>query len=243
MCQVYVQSGDRTGNWMRIENACREAADGGAELVCFPEASLLGWLNPDAHQVAYGIPGRDSERLSDLARELDLFICLGLAEKSGSKLFDAVILVDNSGDILLKHRKINTLDGLMDPPYSKGSEVQVVETGYGKIGMLICADSFDEEILLKMKKHSPDLLLIPYGWAAGEEMWPGHGKSLESTIKKVAEMTGANVVGTNLVGQVGDGPWKGMIYGGQSIAVDRTGQALGKGKDRDRDIVIFKVTF
>ena len=55
------------------------------------------------------------------------------------------------------------------------------------------------------------------------------------------ESQGAVVIGTNSVGAISRGPWKGRVYGGQSIAADKNGRTIGKGKDRDRDIAVVRV--
>jgi len=49
------------------------------------------------------------------------------------------------------------------------------------------------------------------------------------------------VVGTNLVGEITNGPWRGRVYGGQSVAVDNAGRTISMAKDRDRDINIFSI--
>jgi predicted amidohydrolase len=241
MCQIFSLDGDRDGNFVRIENAVGQAKDAGAEIICFPETIILGWVNSDAHKRAHSIPGKDSNRLCRLAEDYQAYLCVGLAEKEGSNLYDSVVLIDDKGKILLKHRKINLLTELMSPPYTAGKNVDVVETGFGKIGLLICADTHKEQILNRMAALKPDLLLVPYGYAAEENKWPGHGKELEKVVKKTAKKTAAPVVGTNLVGEITKGPWKGRIYGGQSIAVDKTGKTISTAKDRDRDINIFQI--
>ncbi len=156
-------------------------------------------------------------------------------------MFDSVVLIDDKGKILLKHRKINLLTELMNPPYTAGKNVDIVETEFGKIGLLICADTHKEDILHRMAMLKPDLLLIPYGYAAEENQWPGHGRELEKVVKRTAQKTGAPVVGTNLIGEITKGPWKGRIYGGHSIAVDKTGKTISVAKDRDRDINIVQI--
>ena len=241
MCQIFSFDGDRDGNFVRIENAVLQAKDSGAEIICFPEMIILGWVNSDAHNRAYPIPGKDSDRLCKLAKDYNSYLCVGLAEKDGSSLYDSVILISDKGKILLKHRKINLLSELMNPPYTPGKTVDIVETKFGRIGLLICADTHKDEILNRMAALKPDLLLIPYGYAAEENMWPGHGKELEKVVKQTAKKTGAPVVGTNLVGEITKGPWKGRIYGGQSIAVHKTGKKISIAKDRDRDINIFQL--
>ena len=241
MCQIFSLDGDRSGNFVRIENAIGEAKDAGADIACFPEAVLLGWVNPDAHKRACPIPGEDSDRLCKLAKDYDIHLCIGLAEKEGRRLYDSAVLIDNKGNILLKHRKINLLTELMSPPYTPGRNIDVVDTKFGKVGLLICADTHDNKILERMAALKPDLVLVPYGYAATEEEWPGHGKELEKVVTKTAKKTGAFVIGTNLVGEITNGPWKARMYGGQSIAVDRTGKVLIVTKDRDRDIKIINI--
>ncbi|MFC1633755.1 carbon-nitrogen hydrolase family protein [Planctomycetota bacterium] len=241
MCQIFTLDGDRRGNFVRIENAVREAKDAGADLACLPEMAILGWVNPDAHKRACPILGPDSDRLCKLAGDFDIHLCVGLAEKDGSRLYDSAILVDSGGRILLKHRKMNLLSELMTPPYTPGQEMGAVETEFGKIGLLICADTHENHILQRMAALKPDLLLVPYGYAAAEDEWPGHGKVLENVVKNAARRTGAHVIGTNLVGQITNGPWKGRVYGGHSVAANRTGRIISIASDRDRSISIYEI--
>ena len=241
MCQVFSLAGDRSGNFVRIENAIRQAKQAGADILCFPETVILGWVNPDAHKRAYPIPGKDSQRLCELAKEYQTYLCVGLAEKDGPNLYDSAVLIDDEGRILLKHRKINILTELMSPPYTPGKEVNVVETRFGRIGLLICADTFRDEILEQMAALKPDLLLVPYGWAAEENKWPGHGKKLEKVISETAGRTAASVVGVDVVSRIAKGPWQGRTFGGQSAAADTNGKILVVAADRDRDIKLVSI--
>jgi predicted amidohydrolase len=241
MAQIFSLDGDRAGNFVRIENAIREAKAGAADIVCFPETIILGWVNSEAHERAYAIPGEDSDHLCELAKKYEIFLCAGLAEKEGTKLYDSAVLIDDKGRILLKHRKINILTELMTPPYTPGKEVNVVETKFGKIGLLVCADTHKDEILKRMAELKPDLLLVPYGYAELENNWPEHGKELERVVNKAATKTGAAVVGINLVGEITKGPWKGRIFGGNSVAADKSGKTITIAADRERDIKIISI--
>jgi N-carbamoylputrescine amidase len=240
--QIVCLDGDRRGNLTRIEQAVVEAKAMGADLVCLPEMALLGWVNPEAHRRAHAIPGPDSESLCRVARDHKVFLSVGLAEKQGGHLYDAALLIDDQGQILLKHRKINLLTELMTPPYAPGEHVRVVETRLGRIGLLICADTHDARILARMAKQEPELLIVPYGYAAATTAWPGHGKALEAVVIKSAKTTGAPVIGTNLIGQISHGPWRGMTYGGHSVMADQTGTILALGKDLDRDVRLVTLT-
>ena len=242
ICQILCCDGDRPGNFVRIERALRQARAEGAQIACLPEMCLFGWVNPDAHERAEPIPGSDSDQLCDFAREYGLHMCVGLAEKDADRLYDTAVLIDENGSILLKHRKINLLSELMDPPYTPGSEAHVAETRFGRVGLLICADTHDEQILAQMAAARPDLVLVPYGYAEKSDKWPGHGKELARVVVNTAGKTGAVAVGANVIGQITHGPWAGRVYGGQSLAAGPTGEVIVKAADRDRNIVVFEAS-
>jgi len=238
ICQIVCLDGDRRGNLARIEHAVAEAAGAGAEIACLPETVIYGWVNPEAHHRAHPIPGKDSEHLCGVAQRYGLALCVGLAEKDDGRLYDSALLIDGEGRILLKHRKLNLLAELMTPPYSPGHEVQTAETWLGRVGMLICADTHEQEILERMARLRPDVVIVPYGYAADEDAWPEHGKVLERVVCNAARTIGAPVVGTNLVGQITHGPWAGRTYGGHSVAADENGGIIVAASDFDRDIRI-----
>jgi predicted amidohydrolase len=182
--------------------------------------------------------------LCELARKYRIYICAGLDEKDNDHLYGSAILIDDKGEILLKHRKMEVLPELMEPPYTAAADVNaVVDTRFGRIALLICADTHRADVLDRMAALKPKLLLVPYGYAEKEENWPAHAAELHEAVKKAAIKTGAAVVGTNSVGQITKGPWAGRVYGGQSIAVSKTGKILAVAKDRDRDIKLVSISF
>jgi predicted amidohydrolase len=243
ICQILVIDGDREGNFRRIEYALEGARTQHADIAIFPESSILGWENPDAHKLATTIPGGDSERIAALARQYHVMIAIGLDEKEGDKLYDAAILVDKTGKLLWKHRKINVLPELMTPPYSQGKaeDIGVVETEFGRIAVLICADTFTDAFVDRMKTLKPDLMVVPYGWAAPNDQWPQHSKLLEDLVKKRAAQVGCPMAGVDLVGEMTHGPWSGQTYGGSSFVADGTGKIVLTLRDRDTDLRVINV--
>ena len=238
ICQILVIDSDREGNFRRIEDALEQAAKEHAQIAVFPESSILGWENPDAHRMAEPIPGKDSDRIGSLARKYGLMIAIGLDEKDGDKLYDSAILVDKSGRLLWKHRKINVLPELMSPPYSQGrpEDIGVVQTEFGRVAVLICADTFTDAFVERLKSFKPDLMLVPYGWAATNDKWPGHSKKLEELVKRRAAEVRSPMAGVDLVGEMTHGPWSGWTYGGASLVVDGEGRVLFIARDRDTDL-------
>ncbi len=239
VCQIEVGP-ELESNFTAIDQALAQAAAMGAQIACFPETSLYGWVNPEAHQLADPIPGATSARIGALANEYGLMIAIGLAERDGGQLFDSAILVDCDGALLLKHRKVNILSNLMDPPYTPGDgKGAVVDTRFGRIGMLICADTFQDEVVAKVTECKPDLVLVPYGWAAPLKDWPDHGRNLQAWVSHTAVRTGAPVVGVDAVGQIHHGPWTGYLYGGQSVVCGLDGRMMGVLADRAAQVQVF----
>jgi len=146
--------------------------------------------------------------------------------------------VDKTGKLLWKHRKLNVLAWLMDPPYSEGrpEDVGVTETELGRIGLVICADTFRDDISKRIAQLAPDLMLVPYGWAAPVNQWPEHAKQLEALVSKRAAQWKCPVVGTDVIGEMTHGPWKGQTYGGASVVVDASGKVLHVLRDRDVEV-------
>lgn len=241
-CQLEAGAGREAG-FEAIDRALAEAAAGGAELACFPETCLFGWVNPNAHRLADPVPGPTTERLGELARKHGLMIAVGMAERSEDGLYDSAVLIDRDGELLLTHRKVNILSELMDPPYTPGVDARasVVDTRLGRIGLLVCADTFKDDIVGAVAEDEPDLLVVPYGWAAPLDAWPDHGASLHGWIAHTARRVGAPVVGVDAVGEIAQGPWRGYLFGGQSAVCDREGELQGTLADREPEVRIFDV--
>jgi len=243
VCQILAIDSDREGNFRRIEYALESARDQRADIATFPESVILGWENPHAHEMAEPIPGPDSDRICAFASKYGVMISIGLDEKDGERLYDSAILVDRGGQLLWKHRKLNVLAELMDPPYAEGAaeDIGAVDTEFGRIGTLICADTFVDAYAENIARLKPDLMLIPYGWAAQSDKWPRHGDELARIVADRAKVWGCPVVGTDLVGVMTHGPWKGQTFGGASVVADGAGNVVATLRDRDVEVRIVDV--
>ena len=238
--QTECRPSDLEGNLDRVEAMTIRASNQQAKFVLFPETVDFGWVNPEAHRLAGPLPGQISDRLAQLARDCRIWLGIGLCERNEIGLYDSAILIDPEGSIRLKHRKINTLRELMDPPYTQGSieEIGIVDTEWGRVGVLICADTFCKDIRSRLARLEPDWLYIPFGWAAPRDHWPEHGFHLIRTVQTTAFETGAAVVGPNLVGRIEHGPWKGQTFEGLSVAADHHGLMLAQGRWNQEELIM-----
>ena len=228
LCQIEVIAGDREGNLSRISEAAKLAVDSGAAIAVFPESAILGWINPEAHRLAHPIPGTDTDRLCELAKSLSIAIIVGLDEKDGDYLYGSAVVISKGGVLMTMHRKHNVLSELMQPSYSTGEtrKVTVAQIGDVKVGLLICADTFDEGLVTSASNADVDFLAVPYGWVAPHESWPNHGESLRELVSSLAMRVGCPVIGVDGLGTVPAGPWAGRKYCGASCAADATGKQL-----------------
>lgn len=169
-------------------------AKGGAELVAFPETSLDGWMSNGALQTAPPIPGNWSETIGQLAATHSVWILIGIVETAGDKLYDTAILVDKTGRLVMKHRKNNIVCYRDGCNYTPGTNVSVAETPWGRLGVLICADTFDENVVGKMAALQPDILIVPYGFQAAPAENVKNGQQLMDRVRVTAKKVGAPMV-------------------------------------------------
>jgi predicted amidohydrolase len=109
MGQMLVEGGRVEANLGRAEAMIAGAAAAECRVVVLPECLDLGWLDESAPSQAEPIPGPRTDRLSAAARRHNIFVAAGLTERDGDRCYNAAILLDSEGRLLLKHRKGNEL--------------------------------------------------------------------------------------------------------------------------------------
>jgi predicted amidohydrolase len=239
-----VIDGNLSDNMKHARKLIKEAARKGTDLICLPEAADLGWLCQDGRKLANPIPGRYTDFLSDLAKKFHVWISAGCLENDRNKTYNSAVLIDRSGKIILKHRKINTLPGLTSHIYDAGSadDIKVVSTEFGLIGITICADNFDIKNPQKVADLGAWLLITPHGFAARLEDLPDNSVSFMNHIKKIAKETKLWVIGTNTgLSLVAGGAWKGQLHSGCSTIADPSGKAMIIGKFKMPDMVFYDI--
>lgn len=228
LAQMLVEPGKQETNVSRAEQRIREAAEQGAEVVLLPECLDLGWTHPSAETLATTVPDGDvCRRFNRAAVENNVFVCTGLVERAGDRLFNSAVLISPAGEVLLHHRKINELDFAREL-YSVGDRLGVADTKFGKIGLMICADGFaqGQVISRSLAMMGAQVILSPCAWAVPEdhdnEKTP-YGQIWLENYGAVGRDHGVPIVGCSNVGPIIEGPWKGRSCIGNSIAVGAKG--------------------
>jgi len=146
----------------RMEAICRQAAKTGAQLIVCPEAlvggypkgmtfgAIVGSRSEDGRDLflryslaAIRVPGPQTERIAEWAKELNLHIVTGVIERDGGTLYCTSLIFSPDAGLISKHRKLmptgseRLLWGLGD-----GSTMQVADTAIGRIGVAICWENY-----------------------------------------------------------------------------------------------------
>lgn len=135
-----------------IKNYLQVAKRKGAKVVCFPECSL--------HEG----PIRNALALQQIAAEckkLQIWCIIGGYMKERGKVYNMAVLINSSGKIAGKHKKVHLCDSYGISP---GKNFKVFNTPFCKIGVAICWDINNPETLHQMAKLGAKLVFCPMYW-------------------------------------------------------------------------------
>lgn len=146
----------------RFEALLEQAAQRGAELVVFPEAFVGGYpkgatfgatvgrrseegrrLFARYRRSAIEIPGEPFERIGAAVAAHGVHVVVGVIERAGHTLYCAALLLGPDGALLGHHRKL-VPTGTERLIWGRGdaSDVAVVETGLGRVGLAVCWENY-----------------------------------------------------------------------------------------------------
>ena len=164
---------DKDANFRRAEPIIRQAAAGGARLVCTTECFLDGYAIADKSipldtYRALGEPiphGPYFRKLSALARELKTHLVAGMLEADGDARYNTAALIGPGGELVGKYRKQHLEHEAVRN--TAGKESSVFATPLGTLGVMICADRRLPEVVKGFCDRGADFLLCPSGGMFG----------------------------------------------------------------------------
>lgn len=233
LAQIRVQPADPRENLARAVQAIAAGAAAGTDIVLLPEALDCGWTHPSALEWAGPIPGGAAcEGLRQAARDQQVFVCAGLIERGGGRLFNAAVLISPDGEILLHHRKLNEL-AFARSLYACGDRLGVAETPWGKVGLMICADGFIEGLVVSrtLGHMGARVILSPCAWAVPPERdlsAEPYGQLWRDSYGPVCREFGLTIAGCSNFGPVIEGEWRGWRCIGGSMVIGPDGTTLAE---------------
>lgn len=194
---------DRDATTERLAASIEEAAGAGAQLVVFPEAIVPGypdwvWRVPAfsdrdwydrLHDQAVDIPGPVTERLGAAAREAAAWVAVGVTERVRSRtLYNTLLYLDPSGAVAGVHRKVMPTGGERSVWGQGDGPFPVVETGFGRVGGLLCWENLMPLARAALYEQGVDIYLAP--------TWDNNDAWL-ATLRHIAREGRVFVIGTN----------------------------------------------
>ncbi|WP_153132996.1 Nit6803 family nitrilase [Dechloromonas hortensis] len=152
---------DRESAMGTVDKVCRtilEAGEKGAKMVVFPETFVpyypyfsfveppvkMGPAHLKLYEWAVTVPGPVTRAVGEAARKAGAVVVLGINERDHGSLYNTQLIFDETGEIILKRRKITpTYHERMVWGQGDGSGLKVVETGIGRIGALACWEHYN----------------------------------------------------------------------------------------------------
>jgi nitrilase len=181
---------DTDASLAKAEALIAEAAAGGARLIVFPEAFIGGYpkgadfgarvgsRTPEGRKLfrryyegAIDVPGPATTRLAEAARTHAAWIVIGVIERDAGTLYCTVLFFAPDGSLAGKHRKLmpTAMERLIWG-FGDGSTLPVFETGFGKIGAVICWENYMP--LLRAAMYAKGIQFYCAPTVDDRETWP-----------------------------------------------------------------------
>ena len=215
-----------------LDKAIREikvAAKNGAQIVCLQELFTSLYFcdveDYDNFQLAEAIPGKTTDVLGVVAKEMNVVIIASLFEKRAEGLYhNTTAVIDADGTYLGKYRKMHIPD---DPAFYEkfyftpgDLGYKVFQTKFAKIGVLICWDQWYPEASRITALMGAEILFYPtaIGWDTNqdEETNEDQYNAWQTIQRSHAVANGVPVVSVNRVGFEQNGAMK--FWGGSFVA-------------------------
>lgn len=153
-------------NKLNILELITRAAKQGAKIILGPEMSISGYSFSGRNDIAQYTEEGDSpflQKLQDIATTYSCYICVGLAlrDKRTDAYFNSAVVV-GPDDLYLRYDKINGEIRWARP--GEPTQSGYFDTPWGRVGVLICSDTYYDLMPRITALKGVDLLLIPANW-------------------------------------------------------------------------------
>jgi nitrilase len=229
----------------KLESLVAGVASHQAELAVFPEAFVGGYPKGHAFGAVVGsrtdegrdwyrryydsaidLPGREADRIGELAAQHEMTLVVGVVERAGGTLYCSVLFYGSDGAFLGKHRKLMpTAAERLVWGYGDGSTMPVVASAGARLGTAICWENYMPLYRATLYSKGVDIWCAPT--VDDRERW-------EVTMRHIALEGRCFVISANQYAVRGDYPAdydtgygddpETVLIGGGSCVVDPHGE-------------------
>ena len=257
IAQLNPTIGDITNNVQQIITAAQQAANQNARLLLTPELSLCGYPPRDLLLYPHFIDSMQ-QHLDAIASNIpqDIAILVGTvtrnrcAHSQGQKPLHNSIALLEAGEIkhIFHKRLLPTYDVFDEDRYFQpGNQTNIfnldLTTQSLKIGVTICEDLWNDEVFWGKRSYEinpiADLAQLGVDMIVNLSASPyrvGKQQLREEMLRHAVDKHQIPIIYTNQVGANDD-----LIFDGNSIAFDKDGEIIARGKSFATDLVIVEV--
>lgn len=210
-----------------------EAAGRGTNIVCFPEASITGYVDPERYPgVALHLDSPEVARFVTMTRGTRVIAIGGIVEANPDGLPYLTQLVASEGRLVAVYRKM-TIPDEETHLYAPGSQVVVIEREPAPFGLAICADIESAAVFAGCAERGARIVFESaapglYGpqetrdWAAGYGWWRGE---CHTKLSRYAHENGIFIAVATQAGRTRDEdfPGGGYVFAPDGTCVTETG--------------------
>lgn len=243
----------------------REAGELGIDVLVFPENHLGGpyhWFSRGRdveidgaiagvtdyyaalYENAITVPGPETDRLAEAAREAGTTIVMGAVEKTDGttgQMYNAQVFIDRDGTVLGSRRKIvPTLSGRIFFDYGSGAGLRSFESSFGRIGGLLCGEHTNPLAVFVTIAQGEQIHAASWpalAWHDAVEDWVGIRTRYHAFVGKVPTAAATAVVTEELAERIGRPEWVGR--GGASSIISPTGEYLAGPKTDGEEGLVY----
>ena len=247
----------------RLLEMMREAHGRGCDVIVYPELALTTffprWFFEDQDEIdtyfERAFPSPVTQPLFDEAKRLGMGFHIGYAElvEQGdqTRRFNTAVVVDKSGNIALKYRKIHLPGHAEHEPYRAFQHLEkryfevgdlgfpVVSSMDGNIGICICNDRRWPEAYRVMGLQDVEAIFIGYNTPTHNPPAPQHDH-LTSFHNHLSMQSGAYQNATWVVGAAKAGREEGVDMLGQSVIISPSGEIVAMASTLEDELITAK---
>jgi predicted amidohydrolase len=192
LAQFTAWTGDITGNLSRMQALLEAGAQDHADLVCFPELCLPGYLlDPGGYTAAFLKDlARAADALESAARDLRVQVAYGTAEAYAGALRNMIVITDTGGG-RTGYAKSHMVRAER-AAFTQGNEL--VLTADGSLALGCCYDLAFPGFCASLAEAGAQVMIFPMAWEK-QRAFVFEGVAAARAIENVAYVVCANQTG------------------------------------------------
>ena len=226
-------------NATKLAQMYRQAAAGEAQLAVAPEGILEVYvvneiIAPKAtanemKRVAVTIDSPMIKRFRKLARELNMCLVFGFAERIANDVYNSAVFIDHDGEICGRYHNMQLAEGYYASWWYNrlGRRSQAFDTPLGRCGVLICNDRWNPRLAEILSLDGVQFLVVPsFGSRSAAKDQAVLARGRENKLPVVEANVGVTLVVNDGKIAVVDRKEEGVTFGtitvGPPVKRDRT---------------------